>query len=228
MGIPTVQTHRLYGQAISGRKICQFKSTSRRVSGTNTGEKKRNRTQPVFGRCKLDSHADTIVAGSNCIILQYTGNECDVSTYRDDYESVSNVPIVNAATEWQSYHTDQTHILVFHGALWMGGHMDHSLANPNQLRHYGTKVQDNPVLDRALSIITENNDFCIELVMAGTVVYADTFTPSNKEIHKCPHIILSSPHTWDPHNVSFRVACRYRTLFAKTISRMIPGIILTL
>ena len=77
----------------------------------------------------------------------------------------------------------------------MGGHMDHSLVNPNKLQHYGTKVQDNPVLDRALSIITENNDFCMELAMAGTVVYADTFTTSDKELHACPHIILSSPHT---------------------------------
>ena len=81
--------------------------------------------------------------------------------------------------------------------------MDHSLVNPNQLRHYGTKVQDNPVSDRALSIVTENNDFCMELVMRGTIVYADTFTPSDKELHECPHIILSSPHTWDPHNVYF-------------------------
>ena len=85
----------------------------------------------------------------------------------------------------------------------MGGHMDHSLVNPNQLRHYGTKVQDNPVSDRALSIITENNDFCMELAMAVTVVYADIFTPSDKELHECPHIILSLPHTWDPPNVSF-------------------------
>ena len=73
-----------------------------------------------------------------------------MSPYREDYESVSNVPIVHADTAWQSSHTGQTYILVFHGALWMGGHMDHSLVNPNKLRHYGTKVQDNPVVDRAL------------------------------------------------------------------------------
>ena len=75
--------------------------------------------------------------------------------------------------------------------------MDHILVNPNQLQHYGTKVQENPVSYRALSIITENNDFCMELVLDGTVVYADIFTPSDKKL------ILSSPHTWDPHNISF-------------------------
>ena len=86
--------------------------------------------------------------------------------------------------------------------------MEHSLVNPNQLRHFGTKVQDDPTSDRALSIISEGNDFCMELAMAGTFVYADTFTPSDHELHECPHIILSSPQTWDPHKVSFPKAKR--------------------
>ena len=133
--------NRLRSQANSHRQICQFKSTSRRVSSAKSGFKKRKRASTTFGRIELDSHADTIVAGSNCVILQYTGKECDVSPYRDDYESVSNVPIVHAATAWQSPHTGQTYILVFHEALWMGGHMEHSLVNPNQLRHFGTKIQ---------------------------------------------------------------------------------------
>ena len=94
---------------------------------------KKNRTQPVFGRCELDLHADTIVAGSNYIILQYTGKEFDVSPYHDDYESVSNFLKVHTATSWQSSHTGQTYILVFHEALWMGGLMDHISVNLNQL-----------------------------------------------------------------------------------------------
>ena len=52
--------------------------------------------------------------------------------------------------------------------------MDHSLINPNHLRYYGIKVQDNPLLEIALSIITEDNEFCMELEMTGTVVYAET------------------------------------------------------
>ena len=30
------------------------------------------------GRIELDSHADTIVAGSNCVVLSQSGKECDV------------------------------------------------------------------------------------------------------------------------------------------------------
>jgi len=118
--------------------------------------KKGGQAQITSGRIELDSHADTIVAGAKCIIMEYTEKVCDVSPYRDDYESVINIHIVHAATAWQSPHTGQTYILIFHEELWMGCHMKHSLINPNQLRHFGTKVQDDPTSDRPLSIITED------------------------------------------------------------------------
>ena len=152
--------------------------------------KKRGQAQITSGRIELDSHADTIVAGANYIIMEYTGKACDVSPYRGDYKSVTNISIVHAATAWQSPHTGQTYILVFHEVLWMGCHMNHSLINPNQLR---TKVreQDDPTSDRPLLIITEDNSFCMELMMDGTVIYGLTTTPSEHELQNCPHVVLS-------------------------------------
>ena len=84
-------------------------------------------------KCELDSHTDTTVAGANCIILSYTGKFFDVTPYREDYEAVTNISIVTAATEGQSPSTGQTYILVFNEALWMGDSMQTSLINPNQL-----------------------------------------------------------------------------------------------
>ena len=152
--------------------IGQITSFHRRIAATST--KISRKVAPIYGRCELDSHADTIVAGSNCVVLNYTGNVCDVSPYRDDYSPVSNVPVVTAATAWQSPHTGETYILVFNEALWMGDSMNCTLINPNQLRHFGTKVQDNPVSDLPLFIMTENNEFSMELDMSGTIIYADT------------------------------------------------------
>ena len=194
--------HILCSQALDQSNIKPFVTTKRRVSGTRTNTKRKSNEQNI-GRCELDSHANTILDGSNCVILRYTGNKCNLNPYRDDYKSVSNIPIVHADTAWQSAHTGQTYILVFNESLWMGNHMDRSLINPKQSRYYGIKVQDNPILDTALSIITEENEFCMELAMAGTVIYDETFTPSEKEPHQCPHIILSSPHAWNPQNVVF-------------------------
>ncbi len=151
----------------------------------------------------MDSHADTVVVGANCVILQHIGKECDVSPYRNDYDSIPNVQIVHAATAWQSNDSGQTFILVFREALWMGPSLEHSLINPNQLRHHGTRVQDNPTSLHPLSIITEENDFCMPLHMDGTIVYTDTHSPSDRELETCPHIIMSSPHPWNPHTVKF-------------------------
>lgn len=95
----------------------------------------------------------------------------------------------------------QTYILVFHQALWMGELMDHMLLNPNQLRYHGTQVQDNPISREPLSLMTEDKQFCVGLQILGTIVCAKTFTPSESDFESYTHIILSSPHAWDPSTV---------------------------
>ena len=69
---------------------------------------------------ELDSHADTIVLGKNCVIMAYTGRECDVSPYTEAYDAIKNVSIVSGATAWTCQSTGETLILVFHEALWDG------------------------------------------------------------------------------------------------------------
>ncbi len=118
-------------------------TTNRRTSSTKKINKHHQvpQTQAIFGRMEMDSHADTIVLGSNAIILQYTSRECDVAPYSDSYAPICNVPIVTGATAVTSSMTGETIILVFHEAIWMGNELDHSLLNPNQLRHHGVTVQ---------------------------------------------------------------------------------------
>ena len=37
----------------------------------------------------------------------------------------------------------------------------------------------------------------------GTIIFADTFTPTASEVQDNSHTIMSSPHPWDPTNVEF-------------------------
>ena len=99
--------------------IYQIISSNRRISKAkcSTGKRKSLPNTPHYSRYELDSYADTTVAGSNCILLYYTYKECNVSPYCDNYESITNMPIVIAATMWQSLSTGQTCILVFNEAL---------------------------------------------------------------------------------------------------------------
>ena len=86
----------------------------------------------------------------------------------------------------------------------MGDTMENTLVNPKQLRYYGTKVQDYPTSSTPMHIMTEDKDFNLELKMKGTVIFAETYTPSDKELNYCPHIVLNSPHEWRPHDVKVR------------------------
>ena len=156
-----------------------------------------------YGQCELDSHADTIVAGKNCIVLSYTGKECSVVPYREGYESTDNVPIANVVMAWKCPENGEIFILIFHEALWMGYLMDDSLINPNQLLHYSVNVQDDPTPNCPLSVISENGDFSMLLHRKGTIVYFDTHTPTQKELDTCPHINLSSRHPWNTSKVDF-------------------------
>ena len=125
-------------QTINKYSIDAFTSNNRRqISSTR---KISAIVEPIYSRIELDTHADSIVAGANCCIMHYTSRECDVSPYRDDYSPIKNVPIVQAATTYQSPHTGQNYILILNEALWMGDSMQHTLINPNQLRHYGITV----------------------------------------------------------------------------------------
>ena len=99
---------------------------------------------PTEGRRELDSHADTTVLGANCIILSHTGQSCEVMPYSDTYDAITDVPVVTGATLWTSPHDGDEFILIFNEALWMGDTLQHTLVNPNQLRAYGTTVQDTP------------------------------------------------------------------------------------
>jgi hypothetical protein len=79
----------------------------------------------------MDSHADTIVCGSNCSIIHFTDKVCDVSPYTDTCEAIKSVPIVQAATAFDHPDTGETTILILNEAIWMGDKMNHTLVNPN-------------------------------------------------------------------------------------------------
>ena len=161
---------------------------------------------PSEGRIELDSHANTIVLGANCVVLSHTGQTCEVMPYSDTYNAITDVPVVTGATLWTSPHDGDEYILIFNEALWMGDTLQHMLVNPNQLRAYSTTVQDNPFASSPL-IFDPPNGPVIPLTTMGTIIYCTTRDPSDQELSSLPHITLSSSATWDPHNVVSLMNC---------------------
>ena len=85
----------------------------------------------------------------------------------------------------------------------MQGEMDHRLINPNQMRHKGETVQDNPFSSSPLFIETAEADFVLPLEISGTNILANTRTPTDGELANCRHVVLNSAHPYNPHNVRF-------------------------
>ena len=128
-----------------------------------------------------------------------------MSPYNDTYQSIKGVPIVTGATAYTCKRTGDTLILVFHEALWMGDTMDHSLLNPNQLRHYGVRVQDNPCdASQRMHLSTEDGELVIPLLSMGTTIYFDTRSPTDQELQQCRHVQhYTSKQEWNPNDIRF-------------------------
>ena len=99
-------------------------------------------TETFHGRCEFYSHADTTVARRNCAILRYTDCSCNIAPFSDQYTLTRDIQIVSVAT-WYTSANGMNYIIVFNEVLYMGG-LNHSFINPNQCRHFGAEVQDNP------------------------------------------------------------------------------------
>ena len=82
--------------------------------------------------------------------------------------------------------------------------MQNTLLNPNQLRSFDMLVKGDPFAsDYPICIESENGDAVLPLQTEGTVIYLDTWTPTYKDLSQFPHIIMTSPHTWNPSKVQF-------------------------
>ena len=177
-------------------------SDRRRTASTQTLENTCPR-EPVTGKIELDSHADTCVLGRNFVVLQYTGRECDVVPFTDQYSAMAGVPIVTGATAFTDLDSGETIILVINEGLYMPNAMQDSLLNPNQMRAFGAIVQDNPYSGSPLYITDPEGVVKVPLRTKGTVIYADTRTPTEDELGTCSHVPLTSEHQWRPMSINF-------------------------
>ncbi len=156
----------------------------------------------TVARCEMDSHTDTCVAGPSFLVLEFSGEQCDVSPYTNDYQPITNISVINAATALTAESTGETVILHFNQVLWYGKRMKMSLINPNQLRHFGITVSDDPTDSTRPSGIS-NEHVNIPFQMDGTTVYFVTRVPAKWELKNCKSIQMTdSTAVWDPANVT--------------------------
>ncbi len=153
-------------------------------------------------KCELDTRADTIVAGANTRPLAWTGMKCSVSGFSSSMKSVDDVPVATVAT---AYTTPEgmTLILIFNEALFFGSKLDHSLINPNQIRSFlETPVCDDP-FDPFRPLGIDHSEAFIPFETEGSCVYFDSWVPSDEDLDKYPHVVLTNGDVaWDPKTIT--------------------------
>jgi hypothetical protein len=164
----------------------------------------------VSGPCELDSHADTCVAGANCIVLEETAQIVNVSAFTDSDQTLENVPIVTAATAYDDEATGTTYIFIFGQALYLGDQMKNSLIFPNQLRANGLTVDDCPKhlaprnQPSSHSLYAPMEDLTLPLKLKGVTSFFSTRTPTVQEVETCKWVYMSDEHNWDPHSEDYQ------------------------
>ena len=154
-------------------------------------------------RSELDTRADTICAGTNCRLIHYTGQECTVSGFHNKLGAMDKNPIATVATAWSDEHTGQGFILIMHEVLFFGNDLDHSLINPNQIRHNGFQVYDNPYesdQDRQMGIVINDTE-CVPFTSEGTTIFFKSRYPTDDEMETLPHVVLTCETPWDPSGI---------------------------
>jgi len=151
---------------------------------------------------EIDNHADTCCLGSNFRLMTYTNQVCTVNGFLDGMEE-TDIPIVTGATAWVSPNGDK-YILVVNQGLWFGNKLEKSLLNPNQVRHHGLSLCDDPTdPNRVFGLDTMDQGIIIPFFMDGTIAAFDTYCPTEAEVEDLPHIEITSEEDWDPNSILF-------------------------
>ena len=189
------------GDVVSNTSCCIVRRVQNIASVTSDPERS--------GRNELDSHADTIVAGANCVLIERTGKVVSVSPFSSEYNSIDDIPIATVATAYDTG-KGETYILIYNEALYFGDRMSHTLLCPNQLRHNGLIVDDVPVQyseKSTHSIFIEEANLRIPLHLDGIISGFTTRQPSMAELADISnHVEMTSADDWNPDSKDFAKA----------------------
>ena len=163
-------------------------------------------------RVELDSHADTCAFGSNCLVVQDSGDSVRVQGYAGTAGKSHRAKIVTAAVAYECPTTFNTYILFFPQSLYIPTLETH-LVCPYQMRQQGIQVNEVPLLhtktsDRSPtthSISTEDLQLHIPLELKGVMSGFETRKPTWKEVrdsqdNETIHVHMTNEAEWKPHS----------------------------
>lgn len=162
------------------------------------------------GRCEPDSHADTCVAGANCLLIEHTGRSVNVQGFSPDLPQLESVPIATVLTAYDCPRTARTYLLLINEALYMPD-LPYTLLCPNQLRDFGLHVDERPRQydeESIFGVHIPDAGLHIPFTLEGVTAGFQTRPPTMDEITD-PTLVqydITSPLNWDPTSPDFAIA----------------------
>jgi hypothetical protein len=92
----------------------------------------------------LDSHANTIVGGANCILLDMSGETLMIHSLSNERNPFSDVPIGTVALSWVDPERSEVIVFVFNKGLLFNDCLYHTLICPNKPPLFGAVVNNTP------------------------------------------------------------------------------------
>jgi hypothetical protein len=192
-----------------GRIPARVAATIGNVSeeGEHTDEQSTSDPTTEESRTELDSHANMPVVGSNAYILAETGQTADVNAFTPDFPTMQ-VPVVDAAVQYDCPYTGCTYILVIRNALSVPS-LKHNLIPPFMMREAGVQVADTPKIQEedptksSHSIYFRGADLRIPLALWGIFSYFPTTKPLEKTLEECEDVLILTPSRWNPHDPAY-------------------------
>jgi hypothetical protein len=155
-------------------------------------------------RTELDSHANMGVVGSNCLVIEWSGQTASVNPFTPDYESLLEVPIVDAAVMYECPTFGKQYILLVQNALHVS-EMEQNLIPPFIMREAGIVVNETPKIHvnhptvEDHSVYFEESNFRIPMALWGTFSYFPTSAPMTDKLDACNDVYLLAPNgIWNP------------------------------
>ena len=184
------------------KKRRKKKSKSRETSGDHSAW--------LAARLELDSHADTTVFGSVCLVTQDTGKTVNVEGYDLASGSPQVAKVATCAVAYDCPYNLGSYVLFFHQALYMP-HLENHLVNPFQMREGGVDVQDVPLqhvpqeerTPETHTISVPSKQLIIPLSLRGTMSGFTIRKPTWDEVmdtdeDMVTHVHMTSEAPWDP------------------------------
>ena len=112
-----------------------------------------------INRMELDSHANMVVVGSQCVIFDITGLTCTVNAFTELTGKIEKVPIVDAAVAYKCPYLAKTFVLLFRNVLNIP-EIRHNLLPPFIVREAGHFLDECPKFQLSSPAVSNHSLHC--------------------------------------------------------------------